>query len=220
MATNRHAQIRYNTLDKCFRNPGRNYTIEDLLEVCNGAIFEFDPNSKGIKRRQLFDDIRYMESSQGWSVELDENFEIWKEGALYRYEDVDFSITNQPLNESDANQLKTAIFALARMENSWADELSVRLREKFKMKEDPRKIIEFEENEFLKGKDYITELYNAILYKKVLKISYQSFKSTEPQLFELHPYYLRQYNNRWFLFGQDLKYPTLTKSCFGSNHFD
>lgn len=209
MATNKHAQIRYNTLDNCFRNSGRSYTIKDLLEACNLAIIEFDPKANGIKRRQLFDDISYMESSQGWSIELEEGL---KKGRMrvYRYLDTKFSISNQPLNEDDANQLKTAIFALSRLKNQWADELSVRLREQFKMADDPRKIIEFDENEFLKGKEYISELYNAILYKKVLRITYQSFKSNEQQIFVLHPYYLKQYNNRWFLFGQDERYATLT----------
>ncbi len=32
MATNKHAIIRYQTLDKCFRNPGRTYYIDDLIE--------------------------------------------------------------------------------------------------------------------------------------------------------------------------------------------
>ncbi|WP_238567136.1 hypothetical protein [Jejuia pallidilutea] len=50
MSTNKHAIIRYQTLDKCFRNTGKRYYIEDLLEACNTAIFEFDPNSEGIKK--------------------------------------------------------------------------------------------------------------------------------------------------------------------------
>jgi len=209
MATNKHAQIRYNILNKCFRNPGRNYTLEDLLEECNQAIFDFDPKPEGIKRRQLYDDISYMESEQGWSIELEEGLKQARK-RVYRYVDTNFSISNQPLNEADANQLKAAIFSLSRLQNNWADELSVRLREKFKIAEDPNKIIEFEENEYLKGKEYISELYNAILYKRVLRITYQSFKSNDAQIFELHPYYLKQYNSRWFLFGQDERYPTIS----------
>ena len=86
MATNKHAQIRYNTLDKCFRNPGRNYTLEDLLEECNQAINDFDPGSEGIKKRQLYDDIRYMESEQGWGIELEEGLKQGRK-RVYRYVD-------------------------------------------------------------------------------------------------------------------------------------
>lgn len=70
MSTNKHAIIRYQTLDKCFRNSGRNYAIEDLVEECNRSIFEYTGNEEGIKKRQLYDDIRFMESEQGWNVEL------------------------------------------------------------------------------------------------------------------------------------------------------
>ncbi len=69
MSTNKHAIIRYQTLDKCFRNFGRNYTIDDLVEECNKSIYEFTGKEGGIKKRQLYDDIRFMESEQGWSCE-------------------------------------------------------------------------------------------------------------------------------------------------------
>ncbi|MBK6834240.1 MAG: hypothetical protein IPG89_08215 [Bacteroidetes bacterium] len=46
MATNKHAQIRYKVLDKCFKNTGRNYNIDDLLDECNAAILDIDPNGR------------------------------------------------------------------------------------------------------------------------------------------------------------------------------
>lgn len=213
MATNKHAQIRYNTLDKCFRNTGRNYTLEDLLEECNQAIYDFDPNSEGIKRRQLYDDLRYMESEQGWNIELAENLKQGRK-RVYRYTDTNFSISNQPLNEADANQLKAALLTLSRFKGlpqfDWVEELYVRLDDSFNLTKNTREIISFEENEFLKGKEHITQLYNAIHYEKVLKIEYKNFKSDKPQIFMLHPYYLKQYNNRWFLFGKNKEFLNLT----------
>ncbi|MEA4936559.1 MAG: hypothetical protein VB102_07955 [Paludibacter sp.] len=97
MATNKHATIRYQALDKCFRNPGRRYYIDDLIDACNHAIYEFAGIEDGVKRRQVLDDIRYMESEQGWSISL----EHIKDGkkVYYRHEDMSFSINNQPLNE-------------------------------------------------------------------------------------------------------------------------
>jgi len=32
MATNKNAIIRYQALDKCFRNPGRKYFMDDLMD--------------------------------------------------------------------------------------------------------------------------------------------------------------------------------------------
>ena len=107
LATNKHAQIRYNTLDKCFRNTGRKYSIDDLVEACNVAICEFTGKEEGIKKRQLYDDIRYMESEQGWAIELEKTKDGRK--VFYRYEDPNFSISNKPINETEANQLKEAL---------------------------------------------------------------------------------------------------------------
>ena len=59
----------------------------------------------------------------------------------------------------------------------------------------------FDANQYLKGIENIGELFNAITYKKVLLINYRDFKSENSYDLTLHPYYLKQYNNRWFLFG-------------------
>lgn len=212
MSTNKHAIIRYQTLDKCFRNVGRNYAIEDLVEECNKSIYEYTGKEEGIKKRQLYDDIRFMESEQGWSIELKKV----KDGrrVFYKYEDSKFSISNQPLNETEANQLREALLTLDRFKGlpqyNWINEINTRLESTFNLKQKNETIISFEQNEYLKGLKYIPVLYNAILYKKVLNIGYKSFNSDEIKSIIISPYYLKQYNMRWFLFGQSDNYETIT----------
>jgi predicted DNA-binding transcriptional regulator YafY len=64
----------------------------------------------------------------------------------------------------------------------------------------PAEMMEFENNQDLRGIEHIGRLYDAIIYKKALFINYlQSFK--EKVQLTIHPYYLKQYNTRWFLFG-------------------
>lgn len=212
MATNKHAQIRYNTLDKCFRNTGRKYSIDDLVDACNMAICEFTGNEEGIQKRQLYDDIRYMESAQGWAIELKKTKEGRK--VFYRYEDPNFSISNQPINETEANQLKEALLTLERFKGlpqfEWIEELGTRLDAEFKLHKNSDKVISFEENEHLTGKQFISELYNAIIYKKVVTIDYKSFKNDNIIQYQLSPYHLKQFNKRWFLFGKSLNFETLT----------
>ena len=60
MSTNKHAAIRYKALDRCFSNRGRRYYIEDLVEVCNEAIYEYTGVAEGVKKRQVQEDIRFM----------------------------------------------------------------------------------------------------------------------------------------------------------------
>jgi hypothetical protein len=126
MATNKNATIRYQSLNRCFRNPGRKYFIEDLIEACNTSLLDNDPSSTGIKRRQIFEDIKFMRDSQGFDAPI----ESYKDGkkVYYRYSDLSFSINNQPLNEMEANQLKEALLTISRFKGmpqfEWIDEIS------------------------------------------------------------------------------------------------
>ena len=201
MATNKNAQIRYKILDNCFRNSGRRYFIEDLISECNAKLLEIDPTSNGISRRQIFDDIHFMESSEGWEIDLLK----LKDGrrVYYRYEDMHFSINNMPLNESDINRLQTTLQTISHFKGmpqfEWMYGLLPKLKQGSTDAYSPA-IMEFENNQDLKGIEHIGTLYDAILYKKVLSICYlQSFR--DKVLLTIHPYYLKQYNTRWFLFG-------------------
>lgn len=205
MPTNKNATIRYHALDKCFRNPGRRYFWQELLSACNQALLEFDPACEGIQRRQLLDDIRFMESEQGWSVPLERH----KEGrrVYYRYEDSKFSINNQPINETEANQLKAALMVMSRFKGlpqfEWINEIIPKFEQSFNFKPESREIIGFDYNEFLQGVALIGELFNAISYRKVLSVRYKPFHAPEASVYLLHPFYLKQYNSRWFLLGNN-----------------
>jgi predicted DNA-binding transcriptional regulator YafY len=86
------------------------------------------------------------------------------------------------------------------------EELLVRVESVFNLKGNNEVIVGFEQNPYLKGLHHFTELFNAIQYKKVLEIEYQGYKQTSPVRTILHPYYLKQYNSRWFLLGLNETY--------------
>lgn len=204
MSSTKHATIRYQALDKCFRNPGRKYFMEDLVELCNDALYKNNPKTKGVEKRTVFDDIKFMESSQGWSIDLERHKDGRK--VYYRYTDTGFSINNHLLNESEENQLKEVLLTLSRFKGmpqfEWIDEMVIRLESSFSLKTDAGKIIEFEQNQYLKGLEFFSTLFNAILYRKTLEVQYKGFKQEKPVVLYFHPYYLKQYNNRWFVFGR------------------
>lgn len=203
MATNKFATIRYHALDRCFGNFGRKYFLDDLIDVCNAAIYEYAGIEEGVKRRQLFEDIAFMESEQGWSIPLERH----KDGkrVFYRYADKNFSIKNQGINQGEAEQLKESLSILSRFKGlpqfEWVEEMQVRLEDTFKLKNNLRAVVGFEQNPYLKGLEHFTPLFNAIQHEVVLEVNYQSFKQTEPSVIRFHPWYLKQYNNRWFVFG-------------------
>ncbi|GAB1447452.1 WYL domain-containing protein [Bacteroidota bacterium] len=179
------------------------YFWEDLLDECNLALIDLDPTSEGIQRRQLFDDIRFMESEAGWAIPLRRIRHGRK--VYYRYEDLSFSISNQPLNASEAEQIKSALQIFSRFSGApqfeWVNEMIPMLESKFGLIDRKSEIISFESNIDLKGLHFLTPLFNAITNERVLLIKYKDFKSSEPYEITFHPYYLKQYNNRWFVFG-------------------
>ena len=203
MSKTKNATIRYQTLDRCFRNPTKKYFYKDLLDSCNEALYNYD-KSEGIEERQLKYDINFMESEQGWSIELEKLRDGKK--VYLRYSDTNFSINNKGMNELEAEQLKSAMLVLSRFKGmpqfEWINELLPKLNQSFLLPEDSSEILSFETNEFVKGIEHISTLFNAILYKQTLQITYQSFNSEKPNTFIFHPYLLKQFNNRWFLFGK------------------
>jgi predicted DNA-binding transcriptional regulator YafY len=212
VATNKHATIRYHALDRCFSNHHRRFYIEDLIEACNEALYEYTGIKEGVKRRQVYDDITFMVSEQGWSVPL----ERIRDGRrkYFRYSEKSFSIKNQGINQSEAEQLADTLSILSRFKGlpqfEWVEEMQIRLEDTFSLKGHSDIAVGFEQNPYLKGLNFFTELFNAIQNNNSLFIKYQGFNQPKPDEYTFHPWYLKQFNNRWFLFGWNDKYQDLS----------
>ena len=203
MSIIKNALLRYQTLDRCFKNTGRSYLIEDLLEEVNQTLFDENPENSGIQVRQLREDIRFMRSELGYSAPIESRVISGKKHA-YFYTEPTFSINNSPLNTTEAEQLKSVLTLLNRFQGNpgfeWLTEMSVILKDTFSLKSNSKKAISFEGNIDYTGYEFITPLFNAIVNNRVLKINYTPFGQDEIQL-TFHPYHLKQFNNRWFVFG-------------------
>lgn len=206
MSINKNAYLRYQVLDKCFSNRYRMFFIEDLLEEVNKALEEFNGEGSKVERRQLFDDIKFLESEAGFSIPLERIRQGKK--VFYRYSEVDFSIQNKKISDDEIETINSALMVLLRFRGipqfEWVNELFPKLQSAFQDKE-PKEVISFDQNEYLVGLDNLPTLYKSITNKSTLNIEYQSFKESEPKLLIIHPYYLKQFNKRWFLFGLNHK---------------
>lgn len=61
--------------------------------------------------------------------------------------------------------------------------------------------VDYEDNRRLKGREYRPLMYRAITEKRSLHVQYRKFNGAELE-FDFHPYLLKQYNERWFVFGR------------------
>jgi predicted DNA-binding transcriptional regulator YafY len=204
MAQNKNALIRYKTIDKCLQNTYRRWTLEDLVEACSDALYEYEGRDVNVSTRTVQLDIQLMRSDKlGYNAPI-----VVYDKKYYRYEDEDYSITNIPLTENDMNVLFESVEMLKQFKDfSLFSELGgiiQRLEDKIHTeKMHQPAIIHLDKNEQLKGLEHLDALYQAILKQLVLKLTYQSFTADRPQLRIFHPYILKQFNNRWFVVGCD-----------------
>lgn len=209
MPVNKNALIRYRTLDKCFSNFVRRFYIEDLIQACNEALYLHtgderysDPLNPGISRRQILVDIDFMESEAGWSALI----ERVKDGrrVYYRYEDPEYTINNQPITDEEISKLRETMMMLSRFKGlpqfEWMDSLLTNLEDKFHLQGHMDSVISMDGNLYAVGIEHLSPLFNAIINKTPLAIKYTTF---DGRIFdwEIHPYHIKQYNNRWFLIG-------------------
>lgn len=196
MANSKHAHLRYNILDYCFRT--KSFSFEDLLEYTNLKIADYYPG-EGISVRTLREDIKLFKDPNGFGAPLSDMTRT------YRYTDPNFSIASKPLLDYEQYLIKASQQLLERFENDPKyDRLSEALI-KFQDEEDEQtditKILYYDQNDEYKGVKFLKPLYLAIKKQQVLEITFRGFGDSKDEIYEFHPQVLKQYNRRWFVFG-------------------
>lgn len=205
MPVNRNALIRYRTIDTCLQNRFRQWTLQDLIDECSDALYEYEGIDKGVSKRTVQSDIQMMRSDKlGYNAPI-----IVKDKKYYTYEDPEYSITNIPLSDQDLDTLHEVVGILDQFKGfSHFQEVTTiikRIENKIQsFSHEAPYIIDFEKNEELKGLEFLDQLHQAILKENVLDIRYVPFRKrfirdSTPLVF--HPYLLKEYRNRWFVLG-------------------
>lgn len=201
MPANKNALIRYKTIDQCLSNHYRRWTLEDLVDACCEALYETEGISKGVSVRTVQGDIQMMRSDKlGYNAPI----EVY-DHKYYRYSDPDYTITGMPLSRNDVEVLQEAVDMLRQLEDfeqfsEMADVIN-RLHEKLSLTRNERKpAVHFDSVPDLKGLKFLSQLYDHIIHNQPIRVTYQSFKATVPSEEVVHPYLLKEFRNRWFLF--------------------
>ena len=220
MPQNKNFQKRVTILDECFASRTGAYTLDRLMEVLEERL------AVNVSRKTLQNDIKYIretiENNQSETIDFSENpvfFSKLFEGkkTIFKYADENLALGNQLLSKSDQEQLEETLAILSRYRNRedffWLDELYPRIEASFNLvHEDYNGLISYQSNRDYSGQSWVGKLYNQLLRKKVLTIEYKGFKDAKSYLRKIHPYHLKQYNDRWFLFGfeESEKYTGIT----------
>ena len=198
MPTSSLQTVRIHVIDRCLKDKYNDYTFEDILEEVNKALTEYDSS---VQVRQLRKDFAFIRKE--YKKEIKTHY-IGGHKPCYRYADPDNSIYTNELSDEELSQLRSTIQMFSRFrgtqENAWLENVLSSLEIKFGVKSNPENLIDFDDYDNVKGLEYLSTVIDATLNHTPLGIDYQAYGST-PVNWLIYPYYVKQFNGRWFLFG-------------------
>src|SRR5271170_7214774 len=167
MPINRNALIRYRTIDQCLQNRYKKWTLDDLIDACGEALYEYQGINTGVSKRTIQADIEMMRSNKlGYEAPI-----VVVDKKYYTYSDKNYSIANIPLNQQDMEVLTEVSDLLKQFKGfgHFADlnEMVSKLEDKiYTQKTQSAPVIDFEKNDNLKGLEWIEVIRKAIVAKK------------------------------------------------------
>ncbi len=209
MSTNRHALIRYRTIDRCLRQRNKRFwTWQELAAACGEELREFegvdrdDPSERTIKG-----DLSFMRNAdQGYGAPIQ-----WYPGEqAYAYSEPGFSITQLPLDDADMAELGQALSILRQFRGfpqvEGVEKVAAKLSEALRVqKPSAPQVLQFEDNMVGQGLQWLDLLYRACRDRRCVALDYHPFQVPEGYQHRriVSPQLLKEYNNRWFLFACD-----------------
>jgi len=201
MSGNKEALIRYRAINRCICNK-KTATKDELIRACSEAL------GMHVAWRTIAGDISAMRYDEGlkYYAPIKNN-----KGIGYYYEDPNYSIDQIPLNEEELHALSFTSKLLKQFSevdifdsfNVAVDKLSERLEIGLKSQLEGAQynFIEFETGVVQSGSEYLASTIDAIKSKIAINLQYASYQRNETKTYELHPYYLKEYRNRWYVIG-------------------
>ncbi len=209
MPTTLNPLIRYRTIDKCLRNQENKWTWKELATACSNALLEQIGIQKEISRRTIMYDIKNMRSGKlGYQAPIE-----YDKVDGYFYSDLKFSIDHVPLGKEELNELTNALLILKQFSGKESvkglENIVTSLEETLKIKKGKhREIIQFDHSLNEPGQKWVNQVYEGIKNKQCLSLNYQPFDKKNLYA-PVSPYLLKEYNNRWFLFGYNHQHKTI-----------
>lgn len=217
MALNKYATIRYRVIDRCIRSKSHPYpSKEKLRQACEEELYGTD-SGMHISISTIEKDLWALknESSLGYAP-----IAYNKARNGYFYMDASFSL-DLPLNEEDIDLIRLATSTLKQFKNSQifqdlesaVAKIEGRLNAYNQLdRPDQENMIRFETAPHYAGSEHLSKLLDAIRSRQELLIHYTPFVDEKSREFTVHPYFLQEHKNRWYLICFEVggeKYRTL-----------
>lgn len=205
MPKNKDALSRYRWIDERLRNKRKpKPSLNDLVEFVSEKL------GRSVAVRTIQKDIEDMRNDADLNYFAPILYN--RSTRVYQYEDEDYSINNNPIDEADLQGLEVAIGILEQFRSlpviQRFEDAILKIAASLKMNRqelENQGLIRFSLNTQYKGAEMIPEIVDAIKNLEVIRIAYQSFDRSEPKEHWVEPYHLREYNHRFYLIGKSQK---------------
>ena len=197
---NKNAILRFEVINECLTSR-KGYTISELVDACNRRLSE-TPGCEGmtVKNRQVLYDMDDMRAIYGVEI-LATKDEKDHRVTRFSYAEGTKNIHGDRLMDEDYGDFDQAIWLLESLVGlpyvrRAAETLKKRIGEGGRASQ----IFSVESNEQLTGFDQLSIYFNYIRHGWAIRVTYKA-RYNEDRKFLFQPYFLKQYNRRWFLFG-------------------
>lgn len=119
---------------------------------------------------------------------------------LWRYADSDFTIVPQISQDMEIIRKTIAKLDLLKGDPRYDMLKFYLIRLQKGVNENEAQLMSFDNNIDVCGLDFIEDILNAIVNQYPLRMTYKPFHASE-FVSNIHPYHLRQYNRRWYVFA-------------------
>ncbi|MFT4679446.1 MAG: putative DNA-binding transcriptional regulator YafY, partial [Flavobacteriales bacterium] len=206
MPANKYALLRYRVIDRCIGNSSRIFpSKDDLREACEEALY--GSLGEHISASTIEKDLWAMrnESELGYYAPIAYS----KSERGYFYEDPEYSINELSLNDEDLMAIKFAAKTLDQFrdipifkqyENA-IDKIVNRIAISPLSEEGELAYVQFETAPSSAEQGILQRLCSAVGDQHEVSFCYQKFNRTQPGTYNLAPYLLKEYRNRWYLIG-------------------
>ena len=201
MANTKDYSYREMIYDECF-STGKEFTGQQLMDIINRRLEGRD--MLPVQSRTTFmHDIAEM--NEKFYHLYDKYGIVWEDRnkkRYYRYRYGIKSIYNRELKQDEVEKLQQIRNLLAGFKGmpdfGWIDQMMTRLDQNIIGKQ---KTVASFEGGTKRDREYLMLLFNAILNRQVLDVNYNPMFD-DSEIIILHPYYLKQYWRRWYLFAK------------------
>jgi predicted DNA-binding transcriptional regulator YafY len=192
---------RLRIINECLCQKGSYWSTQELLDRLASADLT-------IGLRTLRKDISDMQldSKLGYHAPIANNRRL----GGYHYTDSDYSIDKLPLNKEDVKRLEWAATTLSQYQgipfmNEFTTTIEKIIRVVNRVKrgnyETILDFIEFEKTPTASGLQHMDTIIEAIQDRSSIDLIYHSFENANPVSVIVHPYFIKEYRNRWYLIG-------------------